>query len=629
MFSFVQEKKRVVQVIFAIIVLPFALWGVESYTQSGGKDLAATVNDTQISQQEYRNALRQHEGRLRQQLGERFDPALLQSAEIQREVMDSLVSQKLMLENARDLNLLVADEQIAKLIGGIEVFQNEGKFDQQQYESSLANQRLSPLMFEARVRDEMLWQQIQEAYSSNGYASNSVVENIIRLNEQQRKVGIYPISFESYIGQATVDEDALKKYYNQNMQEFQLGERAIVEFVKFSMDGLLAKIEIDNEEVRSYYNEHQAEFGTPEERQAAHILISLDAMASKNQQDAAREKTEQLLQEIKSSPDSFAELAKNNSQDPGSAGNGGDLGFIGRGMMVKPFEDAVFALQDGEISGVVQSEFGYHIIKLIAVKPSKAIPFDQVENEISSKMREQKAFEKYAELAEEFNNTVYEQSDTLQPAAELIGGNIEQSGWLTKGTPSGEPWTSNMMQAIFTDEITSGKRNTSAIEVAPNTLVAARVLEYKPIEVQPFADIKDLIQQKLLLDQASMMAAEQGKETLEKLLSGGKPKLSWEPVQTITRAEYGSLDAVLVKKIFQTNIGKTPHYIGVDSVKGYMLVRIDEIKDGEAKDEEKLQRYAQQLRQLTGDEMFRAYLANARQNATIKINLAEAPSGQP
>ena len=628
MFSFVQEKKRVVQVIFAIIVLPFALWGVESYTNSGSSaNLAATVNDTIISQQEYKNALRQHEGRLRQQLGESFDPALLQSAEIQREVMASLVSQKLMLEKARELNLLVADEQVATLIGGIEVFQSEGKFNRAKYESNLANQGLSPLMFEARVRDEMLWQQIQNAYALNGYASSSVVGNIIRLNEQQRTVSVYPILFQSFIGQAKVEEDAIKKYYNQNMQEFQVGERAKVEFVKFSMDDLLAKVKVDNKEVQNYYNEHQAEFGTPEERQAAHILISLGANATQAQQDVAREKTEQLLQQIKNEPGKFAELAKANSQDPGSAGNGGDLGFIVRGMMVKPFEDAVFALQEGEISGLVKSDFGYHIIKLTAVKPSKAIPFEQAANEISRKLREQIAFEKYAELAEEFNNTVYEQSDTLEPAAERIGGKIERSGWLTNGVVSEEPWTSNMLQAIFTDEITKGERNTSAIEVAPNTLVAARVIEYKPTEVQPFADIKDSIQLKLLHEQAFNKASVQGKEMLEKLLNGDKPKLNWGSVQTITRAEYGSLDAALVKKIFQSNSEKTPFYMGVeDNSKGYMLVRIDAIKDGEITDEEKLQRYSQQLRQLTGEEMFRAYLADARQNADIKINLSDSTS---
>jgi len=470
----------------------------------------------------------------------------------------------------------------------------------------------------------MLWQQIQNAYALNGFASRSVVENIIRLNEQQRTVSVHPISFQSFIGQAKVDEDALIKYYNQNMQEFQLGERAMVEYVKFSMDELLAKIDVDTEEVRSYYNEHQAEFGTPEERQVAHILVTSDANGTQMQQEDAKEKAEQLLQQIKKDPSKFTELAKTNSQDPGSAEKGGDLGFIVRGMMVKPFEDAVFALQNDEISELVKSDFGYHIIKLIAVKPSKAIPFEQAANEISRKIRGQKALKKYAELAEEFNNTVYEQSDTLKPAAELIGGKVERSEWLTNGTSTGDLWTTNMLQAIFTDEITQGKRNTSAIEVAPNTLVAARVLEYKPTEVQPFAEIKDSIQLKLMHEQAFNMAAEQGKEILKNLQDGDKPKLSWGPVQTITRAKYGSLDAMLVQKIFQSNAQKTPYYIGVeDNAQGYMLVRIDAVKDGVATDEEKLQRYSQQLRQITGDEMFRAYLADARESAAIKINIAD------
>ena len=631
MFDFVHEKKRFVQIVLAIIILPFAFWGVDSYTRSGNTaEVAATVNGAKISQQELGNALRQQQDRLRQQMGDNFDPAMLDSQEMKRAVIENLVAQRLMLERARNARLVVTDEQVARLIGGIEAFQDGGKFDKKRYEAALANQGMSPLAFEARLRDDMLWQQIQDAYLQNGYASSSVAENIIRLNEQQRIVSVSAVSFQPYIAQAKVDEDALKNYYNQNMQEFQVREQAKVEYVKFTMDDLLSRIDVSNEEVRNYYDEHRSEFGTPEERRAAHILIAVPTGASQAQQDTAREKSEQLLQQVSKTPAKFAELAKLNSQDPGSAANGGDLGFVGRGVMVKPFEDAVFALKPGEISMLVKSDFGYHIIKLIAVKPSRDLPFEEARGDILTKLRQQKSADKFAELAEKFSSTVYEQSDTLKPAADLIGARTEQSGWLVNGVGAGDLWTAKMLQAIFNDEVVKNKRNTAAIEVAPNTLVAARVLEYKPAAVRAFAEVQEVIRQKLLHQHALELAAVQGKAMLAQLQSGGKPKLNWGQVQTITRAQYGSLDPGLVKKIFQANPASLPRFVGVEAERqGYLLARIEAVKDGDPIDEEKRSRYAQQLRQLTGEEMFRAYLSDARQSASIKMNLSEASPVQP
>jgi peptidyl-prolyl cis-trans isomerase D len=632
MFGFVHENKRFVQIVFAIIILPFALWGVDSYTRSGNTaDAVATVNGSKITQQEFGNALRQQQDRLRQQLGKNFDPAVLDSPEMKRAVLENLVSQRLMLLSARDVRLVVTDEQVAGVISGIEAFQDGGKFDRRRYETVLANQGKSPIAFEERLREDMLWQQMQDAYLQNGYSPNSAVENIIRLNEQQRTVSVSAVSFQSFIAQAKVDEDALKKYYNQNMQEFQVREQARVEYVKFTIDDLLNKIEVSNEELHKYYAEHQGELGTPEERRAAHILISVTANASQAQQDTAREKAEQLLLQVRKTPAKFAELARQNSQDPGSAANGGDLGFVGRGMMVKPFEDAVFALKPGEISGLVKSGFGYHIIKLSAIKPTRTIPFVEAREGIFNKLRQQNAAGKFAELAEKFSNTVYEQSDTLKPAADLIGASIERSGWLINGVDAGEPWTTKMLQAIFKDEVVKNKRNTAAIEVAPTTLVAARVIEYKPVAVSAFADVRDVIRQKLLLKQALEMAAEQGKAMLAQLQSGeGRSKLTWGPVQTITRAQYGSLEAGLVNKIFQANPERLPYYVGIEAdQKGYLLARIDAVKYGDPKGEEKRLRYAQQLRQLTGEEMFRAYLSDARQSSDIKLKLSEAAPAQP
>jgi peptidyl-prolyl cis-trans isomerase D len=382
--------------------------------------------------------------------------------------------------------------------------------------------------------------------------------------------------------------------------------------------------------VRNYYDGHKNEFGTPEERRAAHILIAVKASAPQAEQDMARAKAEQVLQQARKNPAKFADLARKYSQDPGSAANGGDLGYFGRGGMVKPFDDAVFSMKAGEISGLVKSDFGFHIIKLLTIKPARVLSFEEARQGILNKLRQQKADDMFAELAEKFSNTVYEQSDTLKPAAELVGAKVERSGWLVKGVAAGEPWTAKMMQAIFTDEVIKNKRNTDAIEVVPNTLVAARILEYKPAALRPLSEVQDQIRQKLLGQQAQELAVKQGKSLLEKLQGGSRTTLKWGASQNFTRAKHGSLDMDLVRKIFQANSTKLPQYIGAELAQnGYMLVRIDAVKEGGAIDDAKRARYAQQLRQLTGEEMFNAYLADAEKNAKIKLNLQDTQTPRP
>lgn len=625
MFDFVREKKRLVQIVLAVIILPFAFWGIESYTRSGNSaDVVAKVNGTKITQLEFDNAMRQQQDRMRQQLGDKFDATMFDSPGMKRAVMENLVTQRLLTERATAAKLFVTDDQIAQVIGGIEAFRDDGKFDKKRYETVLRNQNMSPLMFEARVRDHLFGQQMQDAYTQNGFASNSVVDNIIRLNEQQRVVSKFLISSQPFLAQAKVDDAAVKKYYEQNKNEFLVQEQAKVEYVRFSLNDLLAKVEINKADTRKYYDEHQNEFGTAEERQAAHILISVNAAATQAEQDSAKAKAEDLLRQVRQDPAKFAELAKRNSQDPGSAVKGGDLGFFGRGMMVKPFEDATFALKVGEISGLVKSDFGYHIIKLISVKPSRVLPFDEAREGIANKLRQQKAADMYAEMADKFSNTVYEQSDTLKPAADLVNSKIEQSEWLTKGMRGSELWTAKILQAIFNEETLKNKRNTAAIEVAANTLVAARILEYKPAAERKFDEVQGAIRQKLLQQRAVEMAVKQGEVLLERLRSGGTMKLNWSAAETVTRGKHGSLDTGVVQQVFQANVDKLPQYVGSEVAQnGYMLVRIDAVKEGDAIENAKHVRYAQQLRQLTGEEMFQAYLSDAKQQADIEIKLPE------
>ncbi len=625
MFNFVDNNKRAIQIIMALITLPFALWGINSYQKANSSEAMATVNGEKISPQEFDNALRNQESRMRETLGDKFDPAVIDMPEVKRTVLDELVNQHLLALLAREQGLLVSDAQLAQVISSIDAFKVDGKFDKASYESVLRNQNMSPQVFEYRVRQEMIAQQLTDAYSQNGYASNAVADRLMQLNEQQRDVNTLQLSPDTYLKQVKVDDAEIKKYYETNAAEFRTPEQVRVEYVTFSVDSLMPQINIDEAAIKQYYVDHQPEFGIQEQRQASHILISVSKDASDADKEAAKAKAEQVLKLVRQSPGKFAELARQYSQDVGSAAHGGDLGMIARGMMVKPFEDAVFQLKPGEISDVVKSDFGFHIIKLTSIVPAKIKPLDQVRGEIEQKLKLQKATDEFVELADKFSNTVYEQSDSLKPAAELVKSKVLQSSWLYKDQAESAPWTSKVLQAVFSNDVLKEKRNSAAVEVGPNSLLAARLLEYKPAGTRSLAEVSEVIRQKLIHQKAMELASKQGQEMLVKLQHGDSPKLDWKAGQTISRAQPAGLSHGLVQKIFQADTSKLPAYLGMeDEQKGYVLVRIVAVKEGAAIDDAKRNRYVQEIRKMTGEELSRAYLAGARKHAEIKMKTFES-----
>ncbi|MDD2701875.1 MAG: SurA N-terminal domain-containing protein [Sideroxydans sp.] len=620
MFDFVHERKRVVQVVLALIILPFALWGVDSYQNSGDVGVLATVNGTKIGQAEFEDALTQQRRRMQEMAGENFDPALFDRAEIKSSVLEGLVAQHLLSANAKEEGLAVSDEQIAQIIAGVPAFQKDGRFDKQVYEAALRAQGMSPELFEYRVRQDILNRQLTDAYAQNGFAAETTADTLIRLNEQQRVVSVATLGLEAFEKKAVVADAEVQQYYDQNPQQFEVPERAQVDYVVFSADALADKINPSAAEVKRYYDEHLGEFSTQEERQASHILVSVATQAGDAERQAAKQKAEQLLADVKAAPTKFAALAKEHSQDPGSAANGGDLGMFGRGMMVKPFDDAVFSMKVGQISDLVQTDFGYHIIKLTSIKPSKAQSLKDVSALIEQRLRAQQAADQFAELAERFNDTVYEQSDSLKPAAELVGAKVVTGQWLSKGQQPGEQWTAKVLEAVFSEDALKNNRNTAAIEIKPNTLLAAHVTTHQPASVRPYAEVASGIR-KLLQHRAAMQAAEeQGKQVVAGLQAGEKEKLVWKTALKLSRSQRSDLDPALLKQVFLADTSKLPAYVGMsDAASGYVIARIDAVKDVESIDPAKRDRYMKQMRQVTGEALLSAYLADAKSGADITM----------
>jgi len=630
MFDFVHERKRLVQIVLALIILPFAFWGLDSYQRSGEMEAPATVNDVKVSAQELDEAMRNQQNQMRQMFGGNFDPTMFDTPEMKRAVLDRLVEVRLLVQSAQSAGLRISDDDLARIIGGVDAFKVNGVFDKQRYEEALAGKDLSPAMFEMRLRDDLLGQQVQQDFLQNGYASRAVAENVLRLNEQLRTVAIVELSPQAFMAQTVVDASEIKHYYDTHKKDFELPEKVRAEYVVLSAAELQASQSISAAEISQYYQAHESEYGTPEQRQAAHILIATAPNASQAELDTAKKQAADLLQQIKKNPGKFADLAKKYSQDPGSAEKGGALGSFGRGVMVKPFDDAVFAMRTGEISELVKTDFGYHIIKLIAIKPSGALPLGVVRGDIETSLRQQKANEAFAELAEKFSNTAYEQSDTLKPAAELANLKIQQTDWINKGSTPGGIWNAKILEAVFSEDAVKNQRNTAAIEVAPNTLVAARVLAHEAASVRPLEQVEANILVRLKKMQASDLAIKQGEKMLAEFQAGKVSPATWSQALTISRNRIQPLDATLARKVFQADVTTgSPVYLGGEvEGRGYLLVRVDKVTDVSKVEDINLTRYQQQLRRVVGEELYRAFLEDAKAKAEIKINITAKAAAQ-
>jgi peptidyl-prolyl cis-trans isomerase D len=433
-----------------------------------------------------------------------------------------------------------------------------------------------------------------------------VAERLTALESQKREISDAPLRAEQYLAQAKVDDAKVKAYYDANPAQFSAPERVRAEYVVLSAQSLAGQEPVTDEEIRKVYEARASQFRVDEQRRASHILVK------------TKEEADKLLAELKKSPGSFAELAKKHSQDTGSAPNGGDLGWFAKGMMVKPFEDAAFAMKEGQLSGPVQSEFGYHIIKLTGVQAGKARPYEEVKKELGEQIARDKGARKFAEQAEAFSNLVYEQPDSLKPAAERFKLKVQTTGWVTKSASQelGALDNPKLLSALFSPDSIKNKRNTDAIEVAPSTLVSARVLEYQPARQRSFDEAKGEITDLLRKRQAAELAQKDGEAKLQALRKGQDPGIKWGNPRAVSRREPGGLPQEVLRQVVAADVAKLPAYVGVPVPDaGYVLLRISKVIDPDPKQlaEDK------SVAQLYGGAQYEALLASLREHASIDV----------
>ncbi len=618
MFDAVRNNKRIVQVFLVLITLPFAFFGLESYVGSASDaDHVAKIGDSKITQQQFQQAVREQQERLTASMGQ-VDPALLNSPEARKAIINDLVNQRVLLLEASKQHLMVSDQALAQMIASIDAFKVDNRFSQERYRAVVASQGMSVEGFEAQLRRDMVLQQLAGSIGQSGLVSRSVVDRLLALQMEKRDVVELRLNPENYLDKVKLAEGAVAKFYEENSKRFELPEQAKAEYVVLSMDALSSQLAVTEAEVKAWYDGHQERFKQSEERRASHILITTD----KSDKAKAKARAEELLAEIKKTPSAFADLAKKNSQDPGSAAKGGDLGFFGRGMMVKPFEEAAFQLKEGEVSGLVESDFGFHIIKVTGIRAAKVKAFSDVKAEIEGELRKTAAARKFAEAAEAFSNMVYEQSDSLKPVADKFKLSIKQTDWIGRKpvAANGPLANEKVLASLFSDEVVKNKRNTEAVEIAANTLVAARILDYKPVTRQPLDTVKTNIESLLKRQEAHLLAKKDGEARLESLKKG-EDKQAWGAAKTVSRLDPRQLPQAAIAPVFKLESGKLPAYTGVELPDaGYVLYKLNKVDAGEKLDEVRRQGLAGQLTNLANQEEVQNYLAALRSRYKVEIN---------
>jgi peptidyl-prolyl cis-trans isomerase D len=622
MFEAVRNNKRVAQVILAILIVPFAFFGMDAYfSDSSSANEAARVGSTSIGAYEFGEAVREQQDRLRNSAGGQADRALLESPELRRAVLENLINQRVLALYAAENRLVVTPQQLQDTIAGVPSFQEDGRFSLQRYETLVRAQGMTPAIFEARLAQDVRVQQIVAAVGDAGIVPKPSARRFLDAQLEERSFRELRFSAQRLAAGVPVSDEQITAYYEANPARFERPARLQAEYLVFDRAAVEKRIEVGDDAVRAFYDANPQRFGLAEERQARHILLALPAGAPQAEVDKVMAEAREIADRLRADPSRFAELAKEKSQDPGSASRGGDLGFFARGAMVGAFEDAVFTLDKGRIGEPVRSEFGVHIVEVTDLKPSSIKPFEAVREEVVAELRAQEAGRRFAELAEQFSNTVYEQPDSLEPAAQAVGLEVRRSDWISRDAAPAPFNDERVLNVLFGDEAVNKGRNTEAVEIGNGTLVSARVKTFEAARRLPLEEVRARIVELLKLEQGRAKAAGEGEAMLAALRKGEQGAAQWGEVRKLQRGAPG-LSAAAMRAVFTAPAEPLPAYVGVQDTDGdFVVYRIEGIERAQIGDDDpRVAAVAAQYNQLLGGRDFAGFLGELRQRYEVEIN---------
>ena len=615
--SYAQTKAA--QVILALVLIPFALFGIDSYLNQAGNNLSiAKVDGYKIALPEYNRAIENVRNRMMSE-GKKVDPAMFDSFEFKESVVDGLITKQLINNDIKKSQFKITDQQLSQYIIGMPDFQKDGKFSQELYDKVLQNNQLNPKKFEESIRNDLLIQQVRDGLQKLTFIPPNNLTETLKATSQQREVTVAEFKTKEYMAKANISEKDMQAFYDQNKSKFLAPEQVKAEFVVFSLTSILPSIAVSEDEVKAFYKTNADKYQNQQQREASHILIAASKNAAPAEKAKAKAKAEDVLGQIKKNPKQFEELATKYSQDPESAKKGGDLGAFGRGMMVKPFDDAVFSMKVNEISGIVESDFGYHIIKLTKVI-GEGGGFDALKPQIKAELIYQKAQDKYAALAEDFSNKVYEQSSSLDVVSKKFNLPIQKTDWISRNESDKFFKNEALMNALYSKESIKDRRNTEAIEVTPNNLISARVVDYKAQSTKPFAEVKKSIEDYLKFEAAKKLVATEGEAALKSVADASR-KIDWQATVLVDRKNTKGLSQAVTNHAYKMPTDKLPSYSGfVDGNNGYVIVKVSKVAFPNDDNEENKKEFASSYTEALSSEYLSAYLKGLKAKSSVSVN---------
>ena len=629
MFDFVRKHTKIMMSLMFLLIIPaFVLVGINGFRSfNAGGETVAKVGSFSLKQEEWDAAHKNEVDRARS-AQPTIDAKLLDSPQARYSTLERIVREHVLADAASDAHLSSTDARLAR-----ELQQNptiaslrkpDGSLDMDRYRQLAASQGLTPEGFEARVRKDLALRQVESGIASTALAPAAQANIALNAFFERREVQIANFQPADYKGQVNPTDAEMDAYYQANQKLFQAPESATVEYVVLDLDSVKKTVSINEEELKSYYDQNVARLSGKEERRASHILINAPKDMPVADKAKAKEKASALLAQVRRAPDSFGDVARKNSQDAGSAASGGDLDFFGRGAMVKPFEDAAFSMKKGDISDLVESDFGFHIIKLVDIKSPKQKTFEEVKPTIEADLRTQQAQRKYAETAEAFTNAVYEQSDSYKQIADKLKLEVKTASNVQRKPSAdvkGALANAKLLTAIFSPDSVEKKRNTEAVEVSANQLVSARITQYAPARVLPLADVRNDVRDRLVSSRSAELAKKDGAAKLDAWKAQpDAAKLAAAVV--VARDQQQNFAPAVMEKVMHADTTKLPVWLGVDlGSQGFTLVRVNKVMERTTVTDAQAQQERGQYGQWVASAESQAYfeLLKNRHKAQIKV----------
>jgi peptidyl-prolyl cis-trans isomerase D len=544
--------------IIGLIIITFALFGLGSYLQDHSRVYAAKVNDVEITPRELQLAYQNQRARMEQMLGDAFNPALINEQRLKQQALENLIRQELIWQAARADGLAVSDQFLAARIHAISAFQQDGTFSQERYQSLLLQQGQTPTGFEQDTRRLLTVEQLINGVSDTAFVTDAEVNLAYSLQEQKRSFHYVIIPAEPFKAAIEPSDAEIKAYYEQHSDRFVTPQRVRLSYVRLNADVLGKDIEVSDDAVKEQYEQKKASLQTQEQRRASHILFQLAADADEDTVNKTRAEAEKVLQQVRDGAD-FGKLAKQYSADPGSADKGGDLGYFPGGTMVPEFDKAVFAMKVGDVSDLVRTQFGFHIIKLTDIKASKIPPLDDVRAELIKEIKQHKIDDLYYEQLDQLTDVAYEHPDNLQAAADALGLDIKTTDWISEGSTDGADIGQypQVRAAAFSDEVLESGNNSEPLEVGQDDAIVLRVKDREAAHPTPIDEVKDKIVAVLKQEKAASAARDKGEQLLQKLGEGTAMKeladaggLSYQDADAVGRDAPGH-NPELVSDVFK------------------------------------------------------------------------------